>query len=144
MKIRFEPRKKRCGASLVEMVIAIFVLAVVLLGLLGGMTITRANLATVKERETATQVALAILADLESVPYDEIEARIAELEGQEIGGFVVDFYPLVDGPDGPDYSVIVTVDVLLSGARRTKPVTMSREVSASARKNVGEWPKPDA
>ena len=138
MKIRFEPRKKRCGASLVEMVIAIFVLAVVLLGLLGGMTITRANLATVKERETATQVALAILADLESVPYDEIEARIAELEGQEIGGFVVDFPPLADGPNGRGDSVIVTADVLLSGG--TKSVTMSREVSASAWQNVGDFP----
>ncbi len=121
------------------MVIAIFVLAVVLLGLLGGMTITRANM-MVKERETATQVALAILADLESVPYDEIEARIAELEGQEIGGFVVDFPPLADGPNGRGDSVIVTVDVLLSGTGGTKSVTMSREVSASAWQNVGDFP----
>ena len=127
------------------MILAIFVLAVVLLGLLGGITIARANL-MVKEREVATQVALAVLADLESVPYDVISAdgvphdgivtRIDELNAEEIGGFVVVVDDPVGGPEGPEYSVIVTVDVLLGGGG--KPVTMSREVSASAWKNAGE------
>ncbi len=141
MKIRFEPRKKRCGASLVEMVIAIFVLTVVLLGLLGGITIAW-NGQMVKELESANQVALAVLEILESVPYEQIEDRIDELNAEEeIGGFVVEIDdPPIAGPNGDDDSVIVTVNVLLSGTGGAKRVTMSREVSASARKNVGEWP----
>lgn len=131
--------RKRRGASLVEMVLAILVLAVVLLGLLGGIAIARGSL-LVKERETARQIALTVLEDLESVPYDDIDDRIGELDGERVGDFVVRFHNRVPGDKGLEYSVIVTVDILLGSTGGTKSVTMGREVSASAWRNVGEFP----
>lgn len=139
MKIVFGPRKKRYGASLVEMILAIFVLTVVLLGLLGGITIARANLMA-KERETAQQVALAVLEALEFVPYNDIKTQSADIfDEKEFGGFVIDVHAAVpvDEPKNRD-AMIVSVDVWLNSSGGAERVTLAREVSASAWKNAGD------
>jgi hypothetical protein len=127
-------KKKRRASSIVEMMIAVILLAVVLLGLLTGVTIARHSL-FVKENEKARQTALLVLEDIESVPYENVTSKISQLNGQKVGDFVVEVQASDPGPN----SVVVTVGVFLEGSGGTK-VTMSREVSASGWQNAGEFP----
>ncbi|MDR1515167.1 MAG: hypothetical protein LBS45_05680 [Synergistaceae bacterium] len=134
-------KKRRSGASLAEMVVALYVLGIVLLGMMAGILITQGTM-LYKERERATEIALRTLENREALPFDLLEAE-GETTNKE-GMYTITIAsptfnkPLVKSADSADISVIVSWGGgVLAGERS---ITMKREVSASGWQSVGEVP----
>ncbi|MDR1482694.1 MAG: hypothetical protein LBI74_08725 [Synergistaceae bacterium] len=127
------------GSSLVELVIAILVLGVVLLGMMAGIMIARSSVYD-KEYENACQAALKILEIIEATPYDRISATIAERNDSLFDGFRVNIAQSESIDIAGDVSsrtIVVSIDLGDRGSTR-KIVSMRREVSPSASRNIGD------
>ncbi|MDR3354973.1 MAG: hypothetical protein LBO21_08030 [Synergistaceae bacterium] len=133
--------EKHGGSSLVEMVIAIMMLAVVLMGMMAGIMIARSSIYD-KEFENARQVALKVLETIEATPYGDIPARASNLNNSRLDGFQV-YVSQSENLGGVSFdisssrTVMVSVDMGNSGPLK-RIVSMRREVSPSAFKNVGD------
>jgi Tfp pilus assembly protein PilX len=138
------------GVSLVEMVIAIFILAIVIMSIMMAMIISTRNTAALRDDENAYQFALEVLEDCERIQItsDDTVYRTA-VAGKSrnrnadprnsmkaVAGAVVS--PTLDLEDRP-ISAEVTVDVTWNSALGgTKRISMTREVSVSGWQNVGD------
>jgi Tfp pilus assembly protein PilV len=130
---------RRIGASLSEMVIALFVLGIVLLGMMAGILITQGSM-LYKERERAVEIALRTLESFEARPFDKLSGEV-RTEGMYV--ITVDD-PTFNNTTVPVLSadsadIRVTVEWgrgVLGGQRK---IEMNREVSASGWQNVGEF-----
>jgi Tfp pilus assembly protein PilV len=129
-------RKRKRGTSLVEMIIAVVVLGIVLLGMMAGIIIAQGGL-VFKEREAAVEVALRRLEDLESVPFSSLSSAAAAGPGI-VGKYTVNVVTVPSPVKSKDISADVRVTVSWGGVvGATKSIMMNREVSASAWQNVG-------
>jgi Tfp pilus assembly protein PilV len=133
--------KRRSGASLAEMVVALYVLGVVLLGMMAGILITQGTM-LYKERERATEIALRKLESLEALPFKALSDDITSLDYEgiyTITTFPVEFNKLpATSADSADIRVAVSWGGgVLAGERR---IDMKREVSSSGWQSVGEIP----
>jgi Tfp pilus assembly protein PilV len=132
---------KRMGASLSEMVVALFVLGIVLLGMMAGILISRGNM-FYKEQERAVEIALRNLENLEALPFETL-SRDAQSHNEGIYTITV-AKPEFNNPsnvlsaDSADIRVTVEWGQGVLGGHRT--IEMKREVSASGWQNVGEIP----
>jgi type II secretory pathway pseudopilin PulG len=130
---------KLSGSSLVEMVIAIMMLSVVLLGMMAGIMIARSSVYD-KEFEDARQVALKVLETIEATPYDDIPFRAGTLNDSRFDGFqiyVSQSPNLGTSDDVYSRTVVVSVDLGNNGPLK-RIVSMRREVSPSGSKNIGD------
>ena len=126
--------KRRAGASLVEMLIAIIITAFILLGLMAAMIIFKGTV-TSKEEAGARMVALNTLEALESCRLTDIAARdITSPQG--IYTVVRTLNPAVINAGTASVDVTVTV----SWSNGAKSVVLRREVSSSGWQNVGVLP----
>jgi Tfp pilus assembly protein PilV len=131
-------KKKRSGASLAEMIVALYVLGIVLLGMMAGILITQGSI-THKERERAVEIALRTIEHQEALPFTALS------HGDKTEGIytITLADPVFNNPDprsadSVDISVTVTWGGgVLGGERR---VEMNREVSASGWQSIGEIP----
>ncbi|MDR1943418.1 MAG: prepilin-type N-terminal cleavage/methylation domain-containing protein [Synergistaceae bacterium] len=132
---------RRRGASLPEMIIALFVLAIVLLGLMAGMMISQGSM-LYKAREGAMDVALRTLADFEATPLDSLWTK---LPVSPIGMYTIQVTRTPSAYSASLVSADVSVEVSWGGIMgNMNKVVMNREVSKSASQNVGEIPTPQA
>ena len=133
------PFRRKRGASLVEMLIAIIVLAVVLISMLGMFVISRTAVFS-KEDETAVALALRYMEDLEGLDFPDFETW--QQSPQRLSN-----------PTNPKYEITATYVESESDAYRAKIrvevkwrgaalgeriVEFERVVSAVGYKNVGE------
>ena len=125
--------RRRRGSSLVEMLIAIIVLAVVLISMLGMFVISRTAIHT-KDDETANAFALRYLEELEELDFT---------------GFDPDDFPktwtdqkfttTATVVDNDNYRVRIRAEVKWPGAvGGEKTLELDRVISAVGYKNVGE------
>lgn len=127
------------GASLAEVLIAVFVLVFVILGMLAAVVIAK-GVVHHKELEDANHIASHILETFEAMPYEDIVRQAREIDGSTVRGFVVRVEVNPRVISGDDYSSLVKVEVAPSDGMTNKTVAMSREVSAHAWQNAGELP----
>jgi Tfp pilus assembly protein PilV len=133
------PWKRRRGASLAEMVVALYVLGIVLLGMMAGIVITQGTM-LYKERERATEIALRTLESQEALPF-----RVLSGDERTIneGIYTITIAEpvfnkaIVASADSADIRVTVEWDRGVLGGRS---IQMNREVSASGWQSVGEIP----
>ena len=136
-------KKRRSGASLSEMIVALYVLGIVLLGMMAGILITQGTI-LYKERARATDIALRTLENLEALPFlvlsnDYYDDKELTKEGiYTITVARTNFNKSADIADSADIRVSVTWGGGVLGGERT--VQMNREVSASGSQNIGEIP----
>jgi hypothetical protein len=134
----YAARKRRRGASLAEMMIALFVLSIVLLGIMGGVLISAGTVAG-KEQLKARDLVSSILVNYESVPFDQIW----DTSPPSSNGLYTVQAPVFNPPDyDPDLaSVDITIAVTWGGVNGgSKKFELTKEVSASAWQNVGKFP----
>ncbi|MDR1137118.1 MAG: hypothetical protein LBK91_02235 [Synergistaceae bacterium] len=130
-------RKKAKGSSIIEMLVAIFVLGVVLISMVGMFLISRTAIYN-KEDETANAIALRYLEELEARPFDDFESSSSGYdfpENKQFGKFDATATIL----DKTAYLASVRVEIDWQAAamgRRT--LTLERTISAGGHKNVGE------
>jgi Tfp pilus assembly protein PilV len=125
-------RKKAKGSSIVEMLVAIFVLMMVLLSMVGMFMISRTAIYN-KEDETANAVALSYIEELEGLPFDKL-SELSSVPPRRFGK-----YNATAQVVSSDYSATVHVEVQWEAAalgRRT--LRLERMISAGGHKNVGE------
>ena len=129
--------KRRRGASLAEMVVALYVLAIVLLGMMAGIVITQGTL-VYKERERATEIALRTLERYEAMPFASLPT--AMVESKEGVYDIIFAKPVFNKPSvvsADSVGISVTVE-WNKGVFGTRSITMDRQVSASGWQSVGE------
>jgi type II secretory pathway pseudopilin PulG len=130
---------KHGGSSLVEMMIAIMMLSVVLMGMMAGIMIARSSIYD-KEFENARQVALKVLETIEATPYGSIPTRANNLNNSRLDGFQIYVSQSENHGVSDDISlrtVMVSIDMGNIGPLK-RIVSMRREVSPSGFKNVGD------
>lgn len=131
----FPHRGGRVASSLVEILIALMVLSVVLLGIMTAMTVTYGVFAS-KEAENARLLALRFFEECEG-------RRLTEIEGMPFDvppGFSIDREVILSGSDSSSARVNLTVSWIAPGSSG-KSLAMDREVSLGGWRNVGEFPK---
>jgi Tfp pilus assembly protein PilV len=143
-------RGKKSGASLTEMIVAIVVLGVVLMGIMAGVTISQGNMMT-RERQNAVDLGLTLLEDCEARPFNELAARVAEINSDSDDGFYgifnVEISTNLPNPFPATIPLdLVSADITLeitwgSTIGGSKTVKLNREVSVSASQNSGEISK---
>ncbi|MDR0649442.1 MAG: hypothetical protein LBF92_08930 [Synergistaceae bacterium] len=133
--------KRRRGASLAEMVVALYVLAIVLLGMMAGIVITQGTL-VYKERERATEIALRTLERYEAMPFASLPTSDVPLkEGLydvTVKRPVFNDSLSAASADLADFADIEVEVEWNKGVFGTRRITMSRQVSASGWQSVGE------
>ena len=132
-------RRKR-GASLAEMMIAIVVLAVVLISMLGMFVIARTAIYT-KEDETAYALALRYMEQLEEMEFAELLPMLKDNDRNNWSDqkYATRAILLEDKENENKYLAKVRVEVTWSSAGPCeKTVEMERVISAFGYKNVGE------
>ena len=133
-------RRKR-GASMVEMLIAIVVLGVVIISMLSIFVISRTAIYS-KEDETAHALALRYLEELEEQQFEDFVVGPINLSAMlnridESAGTQYDVAARVTYKD--DYHASIMVEVSWSGVMASqKKIDMERFISAAGYKNVGE------
>ena len=124
--------RRRSGASLVEMLIAIVVLGMVLISMVGMFVIARTAVFT-KEDETAVVLALRYLEELEEEDFSVLTASTGferREQNYHITATVLDF---------DEFHARVMVEIKWRGATQgEKTVDMERVISAVGYRNVGE------
>jgi Tfp pilus assembly protein PilV len=134
-------RRAMRGSSLVEMLIAIFVLAIVLISMIGMFLISRTAVSS-KEGETANALALRLLEETESRPYSDFLVTATPPEFELLNLNEKPYKATVYVTSADKYSAIVRVKVEWSGAARglnkIGNAELTRVISAGGRKNVGE------
>jgi Tfp pilus assembly protein PilV len=127
-------RKKAKGSSIVEMLVAIFVLGMVLISMLGMFLISRTAIYN-KDDETANTIALRYLEELEGLPFASFTPAFAQ--ARNFGKFTANA-SVVPG-SGTDYMVrvrvVVTWEAAVMGARS---MALERTISAGGHRNVGD------
>ena len=127
--------RRRPGASLVEMLIAIVVLAVVLISMLGMFLISRTAIHS-KEDETANALALRYMEQLEEQDFDALNGPITNLLAQTGDSSK---YTVTATSTKNDYFANVKVTVSWNSAMAgRKTVELERFISAAGYKNVGD------
>lgn len=116
---------------MVEMMIALVVLSVILLGIMMGMTANR-GLFNGKEHEEARLLCLSVLEDLEATK----SADLADKQATSLYGKYTIDKSFDIGPSSSLVEVTVRWD-----SDNGNPLTMRREVSFSGWQNVGLFPK---
>ncbi|MDR1132690.1 MAG: prepilin-type N-terminal cleavage/methylation domain-containing protein [Synergistaceae bacterium] len=131
-------RKKAKGSSIIEMLVAIFVLGIVLISMVGMFLISRTAIYN-KEDETANAIALRYLEEEEARPFTDFAAfptHPASYGSKQFGKFDARAY-VMGAPT--DYMAKVRVDVAWQGAAMgARTLTLERTISAGGHKNVGE------
>jgi hypothetical protein len=123
-------RKSR-GSSLVEMLVAIFVLGIVLISMVGMFVISRAAIYN-KEDETANAIALRYMEELEGRPFGDFSLTFSESRNFGKYGAKASV-PLCD-----EYSATMRVEVEWDSiAFGGKKVEMERVISAGGYHNTG-------
>ena len=134
---------KRRGSSLVEMLLAVLVLAIVLLGVLAGVTIARVSVDH-KVYENAKELGLRVLEWAEGIPLSADFTGEADeaFPSRVIGDLSFEVTRVLNDPDETKAtSADITVTVRrVSAPDRTLIPPMRREVSASGWQNIGELP----
>jgi Tfp pilus assembly protein PilV len=132
-------RRKSKGSSILEMLIAIFVLGVVLISMIAMFLISRTAIYN-KEDETANSIALRYLEQLEALPFNEIVAIPDTGMQQNFGKYrVTATVHDHDDDDERRYMAIVRVDVVWDAAvMGSKSLRLERTISAGGHRNVGE------
>ena len=126
-------RRKR-GASLVEMLIAILVLGVVLISMLGMFVISRTAVVS-KEDETAAVLALRYLEELEEADFSNFTTGFLRTWTDQNYKTTAS---LIES-ESDEYRAKVKVVVSWQGAARgEREVERERVISANGFKNVGE------
>jgi len=125
------------ASSLVEMLIAIFVLAVVIMSMVGMFFISQTAIYN-KEDETANALALRYLEELEVRPFASLTSGYTETRTPRFSP-KYDASALVVDRDAYSATVSVTVkwDAATLGSRN---ITLERVISATGHQNVGELP----
>jgi Tfp pilus assembly protein PilV len=131
------PEKRRSGASLAEMVVALYVLGIVLLGMMAGILITHGTIAY-KERERAVEIALQTLESQEALPFGELSGDTRTSGIYTITLANPEFNKSAASADSAVIKVTVTWGGGILGGERA--IEMEREVSASGWQSVGEIP----
>ncbi|MDR3322253.1 MAG: hypothetical protein LBS93_07365 [Synergistaceae bacterium] len=135
---------KKSGASLAEMIVAIVVLGVVLMGIMAGVMISQGGMMT-KERQNAIDLGLTLLEDCEARPFDKLAARVSEINALSATGFFGIFKVAITTVPDPIPVSLISADIVLditwgSSIGGVKTVSLNREVSMSASQNSGEMP----
>jgi len=130
--------RRHDGSSMVEMLVALIVLAVVLISMVGMFLISRTAIYT-KEDETANALALKYLERCEELDYSVIKAAAPPGTG---------YITPLDYPTSGKYQVTAnaisadtysaTVEVTVTWSNGNRPVVLQRVISAGGHKNVGE------
>ena len=129
---RFE-RKKSKGSSIVEMLVAIFVLGMVLISMLGMFLISRGAIYS-KEDETANAVALRYMEELEGRPFTDFTGSFSA--SKNFGNKYIATATVVSHDQ---YMAEVQVNVEWEAAMMGKKKTdIKRVISAGGHKNVGQ------
>lgn len=126
--------RRRPGASLVEVLISMIIVAVVLLGIISAVFIARVSIVT-KEEETARQICLNVLEDMERIKLVDLPSAVV---ASPQGTYVVE-KTVSPNPVSAD-AVVAEVTVTVRWGTEGKSVSMSREVSSSGNQNIG-FPK---
>ena len=130
--------RRRRGASLVEMLIAIIVLAVVLISMVGMFVISRTAIFS-NEDETAVTMALRYLEELEDRDFEDFSNSAMFPRDSHNENPNQRFRIITTVEQVNDYYAEVKVEVRWSGATRgVNSVELSRVISAVGFKNVGE------
>lgn len=133
--------RRRRGASLAEMMVALFVLSIVLLGIMGGLLISAGTMAG-KEQLKVRDLAASILVKYETVPFEDIWGTSPTPPPASTGIYTVlspVFNPTYYDPDLASVDITITIEWKgVNGGN--KRFSMTKEVSASASQNVGRFP----
>jgi Tfp pilus assembly protein PilV len=126
-------RKKSKGSSVVEMLVAIFVLVMVLISMFGMFLISRTSMYN-KEDETANTIALRYMEELEARPFSVFNTSFSDT--RDFGQFSARA-SVVGTPN--DYMAQVRVEVEWEAAAMgNRSVTVERIISAGGSRNVGD------
>jgi hypothetical protein len=116
------------------MIIALFVLAVVLISMVGMFLISHSAIYT-KEDETANALALRFLEQCEAVPFAELKSGTFPALNPPTKYNVLP----QTLPGGDDYAITLRVTVTWKAANSgTRNLSLERVISAGGHKNVGE------
>lgn len=133
----FSFHRKRPGVSLVETVISIMVLAVVILGVMSAVLMARVTVAT-RDDEEARQLLTTLFEDYEATNLRDLTSKARNMP-EQMGIYRVSTEIALSNPSDPK-SADVRIMLSWNGAGGNKSISMSREVSASAWQNAGEFP----
>lgn len=132
--------KQRAGSSLVEVLIAVGVVAVVMVGIMSSGTIARLSVEH-RDRGDAYAIGIRFLEWAETIPLSaDIDAKFRDAFGDapKFGPFTVS---VTRDPDAiGDASGEVSADVTVTISDGKHETKLTREVSRGARQNAGELP----
>ncbi len=134
---RCRPRilsRKHPGATLVEMLIALIILAVMLLSIMAVMILTTQNAVAAKE---GSVVYLTNLSDMEKMEAKQVSGDETTSEPSKLGKYTLDR----DVKSSPLRSADIKIKAAWDGVKLKGNVTIERQVSPSAWQNAGQEPK---
>lgn len=126
-------RRKRSGSSLVEMLIALVILAVMLFSIMAVMILTAQSTVSAKEGSVAYQTSLSELEKMEAVP---VLSSASDVINSNLGSYEL----TRDTVTGSRGSADIKIKAAWSGAKLKSDVTVERQVSPSAWQNAGQEP----
>lgn len=131
--------KKRSGSILIEMGIGLMLLSVVLLGIMATFVMTMSASLAVRDKETASAIALDALNEAEGAGFAALSGDAPFVTGNKFSVertvvFRDESDTALTGPSGAS-SALVTVSV--GRSQNGNGVTMSRELSSYGHKNAG-------
>ena len=126
-------RRKRPGATLVEMLIALIILAVMLFSIMAVMLLTAQSTVAAKEGSVAYLTSLSELEKREAV---QITGNNSGTSNASLGSYRLNHTITV----GPLSSADILIQATWDGAKVKGDITFKRQVSPSAWQNAGETP----
>lgn len=130
-------RRKRPGATLVEMLIALIILVVMLFSIMAVIVLTSQNTVATKEAQGAY---LTGLGELEKREAQKVSDDIASNDMSTLGSYSMKTKVTGVAVSSLYRSGDITVEASWEGARNMKDVTLGRQVSPSAWQNAGQLP----